>query len=73
MYAVIPKEQYHKLSMPNGSFAKAFTIGKIEQLVQMKECKHWGMIMALSLQTLAKKLCPEIADSPIIHLDGGPQ
>lgn len=73
MYAIIPEEQYGKLSMPPGSFAKAFQIGPIEQLVQQQECKHWGMIMAVSLQRLARKLCPEIAESKLIHLNSGPQ
>lgn len=68
MYAVIPKEQYGKLNMPDGSFAKAFHIGKVEQLVQFQECKHWGMMMTVSLQRLARKLCPEIAESPIIRI-----
>lgn len=73
MYAVIPKDQYGKVLLPDGSFAKAFQIGKVEQLVQMQECKHWGMLMSVSLQRLAKKLCPEVADSPIIRLGDAQQ
>jgi hypothetical protein len=71
MWAVIPKDKYHKVHLPDGCFAKAFHIGEIQQLVQKQECMHWASIMAVALQKLAVKLCPEIAESPIIRIDKG--
>lgn len=69
LYAVIPKEKYDKLSIPDGSFAKAIIAGKVESFVQMSECRNWGMLVATSLQILARKICPDVANSPIIQLD----
>lgn len=68
VYAVMTKEQWGKVSLPHGSFAKAIEVGAFEQLVQMQECKNWGIVVAMSLHKLAHKLLPEIVNSPIIQL-----
>lgn len=70
-YGMVPKEKWSSVTMPDGTFSKAFVMGRADQICDMKECKHWGMAFSTSLHILAKKLFPEIMNSPIIRIGKG--
>lgn len=68
MYVIVPKEKYGKVSLPHGCFAKAIEVGKMQGLLDRKECFTWGGFIAEGINRLARKLMPELAESKIIKL-----
>lgn len=67
VYAVLKRQDWEKVKFPQGCYAKAFETGPIERMVDTQTCKGWGAMMAASINRLAKKLCPDVANSPIIR------
>ncbi len=61
MYCVLPADKWDGVKLPQGSFAKAFDVGTIDDLTEVQACKGWGAMMAASINRLAKKLCPDRA------------
>jgi plasmid rolling circle replication initiator protein Rep len=61
-FAVIKKDDWHKVSFPNGAFAKAWEVGTIEEMLDQQKCKGWGAMVAISICRLANKLCPVAAN-----------
>jgi hypothetical protein len=59
--AIIKIEDYDKVKIPHGSFAKAWEIGRIEELLDQETCKGWGGMVGIMLARLAVKLCPDAA------------
>ena len=68
MYVILPKDKYGKVSLPHGSYAKAIEVGRLKDLLDRKECFTWAGFMAESINRLARKLLPELAESKIIKL-----
>jgi hypothetical protein len=66
LYVVLPREDWEKVKLPQGCHAKAFETGPIERMVDVQTCKGWGAMMAASINRLAKKISPEIANSLIV-------
>ena len=60
IYAVVPKDQYDKVKLPEGSHAKAMEIGEARDLCDMEACKGWGAITGIALSKLGLRLFPEI-------------
>ncbi len=60
VFAVIRKEDYSKLKIPDGSMAKALEIGEATELCDMEKCKGWGGIAGIGLARLGKRMFPEI-------------
>lgn len=58
---VIKKDDYSKLNLPHGAFAKAWEIGPIETLLDQENIKGWGGMIGIMLGRLAVKLCPDAA------------
>jgi hypothetical protein len=60
VYAIVRREDYNKVLIPPGSFAKAMEIGPASDLCDMANCKGWGGIVGIALSRVAKKNFPEI-------------
>lgn len=68
LFAVIPKDDLKKCDLPKTGFYKAWEVGELKTLVDVRTCKGWGAMIAAALNRLSRKLCPEISESPIIKL-----
>ena len=60
IYAIVPAEDYSKVSFPKGSFAKALEIGPVEELCDLENCKGWGAMVGIALAKAGRRICPEI-------------
>ena len=64
LYAVINKNEWDKVKLPDGCHAKAFEVGRIDDLIESQVCRGWGAMCAASMNRLAKKICP----TNILHI-----
>ena len=60
IYAAVLEEDYNKVVIPPGSFAKAIKVGNIEDLLDQEACKGWGAMAGIALCRLANHVCPEL-------------
>lgn len=72
LYAVVPKEKYNRVQIPDGSFAKAFQVGPIEEFISKKVCIATGNMLSVALNRLARKHCPELVPTLIEMPEGHP-
>lgn len=61
MCAIIKRDQWEGVKLPPGCFAKAYEVGKIEELTDVRVSRGWGAMAGTLINRLAKKLCPEAA------------
>lgn len=59
VYAIIPKMDLHKMTVPEGTILSAVEVGALEDVLDKQFCRNLGSMVAGAIYRCAKKICPE--------------
>lgn len=59
VYAIVPKHDLHKMTVPEGTILSAVEVGALEDVLDKQFSRNLGAMVAGAIYRCAKKICPE--------------